>query len=125
MWAGVDAVGQPWVALLKDAPGLLTRCRETLTFPDFVEPPGIALIAAAQVDAACAQPAGDPDVDGVGFGQWAASGVVLRCEVAMGECGNHGAGLTQYGFAPFIARDRSERVTRAGCFRALTAEIET
>lgn len=69
MQAKIDAVGEAWMAFVEHRQRLGPASGEALLFPDLVKPAGIAAVACQKVLAADAQPARDPDVDGIGLGQ--------------------------------------------------------
>ena len=53
-------------------------------FPDFIEPARIAGVTAYEIGGADAQPARDPDVDGVVLAQWTAGDGRWRCDEERG-----------------------------------------
>jgi hypothetical protein len=67
MTAVVDAVDEPRMASRKHLDGLDAAAGKALLAPDFVKTPRIAAIAADECRAGDAQPARDPNVDGVGI----------------------------------------------------------
>ena len=73
MQAEVDAVDEARIALGEQGQGLVPAAGKALLLPDLVEPARVAAVAGQQVLAPDAQPARDPDVDGVGLGKRRAS----------------------------------------------------
>ena len=69
--AEISAVGSAGVKLTKAVGGLATAGWKAIAPPDLVEPAAVAAIAVEQIFLPHAQPAGDPNVDGIGFREWA------------------------------------------------------
>ena len=69
MVAKIDPVNDAWIALDEQGACLVLSRGEAAAIPNFIEAARVAVIALAQIAAANAEPAGDPDVDGVGLGQ--------------------------------------------------------
>jgi hypothetical protein len=71
-----------WIANLEQLQSRLAAAGEPLLLPDLIEPAGVAAIAAREVDGADAQPARDPDVDGIGLRQTPRREHARRCRRA-------------------------------------------
>jgi hypothetical protein len=67
--AGVEARFETWKADLKFLQGSRAAAGKSRLFPDFIEAARIAGVAPLQVDRPDAEPACDPDVDGIGLRQ--------------------------------------------------------
>src|SRR5690606_18996043 len=93
--ARIDPASELWVELGKPCQRLLPAAGEALALPDLIQSARIAAVAVEQVLASDAQPAGEPDVDGVGLGQAALSRARLgRDEGAHCDVNGRGACLT-------------------------------
>lgn len=90
MRAEIDAIHQARVAFLEKFERLIAGGGEAHTFPDFIEATRVASVASDEVLAANAQPASDPDVDGIRFGERTA-GECLRGTIE--ERYSHGSDL--------------------------------
>jgi hypothetical protein len=65
----IDAADEERIALCKQLLGLGADARKARLLPDLVEATRVTAVAGNEVAAADAEPARDPDVDGVGLGQ--------------------------------------------------------
>ncbi len=106
MRAVVDAVDEARIALAEKLQRLVPAAGKALLFPDLIEPARIAPVADEEVFAPDAEPARDPDIDGVG----------LR-EPALGRGWNRGrrddASLTDEQHAPLCAHEDSKVMAAA------------
>ena len=69
----IDPVEQGGMPLPEHYKCLRPGASEPCLFPDLVEPARIAIVALGEIALTNAQPARDPDIDGVSFGQWTRS----------------------------------------------------
>jgi hypothetical protein len=71
MRAEIDPIRQARKARLELRQGPVAAARKTLLLPDLIEAARVAAVAPQDVFAAYSEPAGDPNVDGILFGEWA------------------------------------------------------
>jgi hypothetical protein len=69
----IDAIDEARMALAEKLQCPIAAAGEALLLPDLVQTARVAAVAGNQVLAADPEPAGDPDIDGVGFGEPARS----------------------------------------------------
>src|ERR1700674_5741636 len=65
----IDAADEERIACRKHFLGLCADARKARLLPDLIEAARVAAVAGNEVTAADAEPARDPDVDGVGLGK--------------------------------------------------------
>jgi len=69
MGTGINAVGERGKAREEHLESFRAAPGEAFLLPDLIEAARIAFVALNEIAAANFEPAGDPDVDGVGLGQ--------------------------------------------------------
>jgi len=101
MRAEIDPIPQAGKAGPEFSQGPVPAADKTLLFPDLIEPARVAAVAQHDVFAAYSEPAGDPDVDGILFGERAAR---AGCRLAIAQI----ALLTVKQHPPLIGDEKSK-----------------